>query len=200
MTYSAERWHELGEQLIRRRVALGFPKRSEFAKHLRLTHDRTLSDIENGRRANYSAATLGQLEGHYRLAVRAITDFLEGAPTLVGDPGGMGGTIAEAASAHGHDLEGMLAVVDVAGTTAHRRAERDDEGGAWDALYALYTLLAGEFTGAQAPITTKGSDDGTAIGADSVSATQPPPQPGDATAGGSPGNIRTLRSDDEVLS
>jgi transcriptional regulator with XRE-family HTH domain len=199
MNYTAERWRELGEHLTRRRVALGFPKRSEFAKHLRLTHDRTLSDIEKGRRNNYSAATLGQLEGYYRLAVRAITDFLEGAPTLVSDPGVIGGSIAEAAAAHGHDLEGMLAVVDVAGTTAHRRAERDDEGGAWDALYALYTLLAGEFTGAQAPVTTKGSDDGTAIGADSESATQPP-RPGNAIAGGSPGGIRSLRSDGEGLS
>lgn len=191
MTYTAERWHELGEHLIRRRVALGFSKRSEFAKHLRLTHDRTISDIENGRRDNYSAATLGQLESYYGLAVRAIPDFLDGAPSLASDPGDAGGSIVEAAAAHGRDLAGMLAVVDIAGTTAHRRADRGDAGGAWDALYALYTLLAGEFTGAQASLTVKDSNDGTPIGeTDDESVTQQV----DAQ-GGSP--IRTLHDDVE---
>lgn len=194
MTYSKERWRELGRHLIQRRVALGYAKRSDFAKHLRLTHDRTLSDIENGRRDNYSAATLSQLEGYYGLAVRAIPEFLEGAPRLVADPG-TGGLIVESAAAHGHDLEGMLAVVDIAGTTAHRRVGRNDEAGAWDALYALYTLLAGEFTGAQAPVTAKDSTDGTPMnGADAESATQ---QDDGAAEGG---NIRTLRTDDGPVS
>lgn len=199
MTYSKDRWRELGEHLTRRRIALGYPKRSEFAKHLRLTHDRTLSDIENGRRVNYSAATLSQLEGYYQLAVRAIPDFLEGAPGLTADPGTAGGMIVEAAAAHGRDLEGMLAVVDIAGTTAHRRADRDDEGGAWDALYALYTLLSGEFTGAQAPTTMKGSDDGTAIAAgDDDDLTTRPPDGAASGQGSGSGNIRSLRSDDVV--
>lgn len=192
MTYPMERWQELGEHLTRRRLALGFSKRSDFAKHLRLTHDRTLSDVENGRRSNYSAATLSQLEGWYQLAVRAIPNFLEGGPTLVSDPGDAGGMIVEAAAAHGHDLTGMLGVVDIARATAHRRAERHDEGGAWDALYALYTLLAGEFTGAQAPTTVKESANGTAItGADEESATQRQDEDGSSRGSGS---IRSLRN------
>lgn len=192
MAYPMERWQELGRHLTRRRVALGFSKRSDFVRHLRLTHDRTISDIENGRRDNYSAATLSQLEGYYRLAVRAIPNFLEGEPALLSDPGDDGGMIAEAAAAHGHDLMGMLSVVDIAGATAHRRAERNDEGGAWDALYALYTLLAGEFTGAQAPTTVKGSTDGTPIaGSDQGSATQPPDDDGSSRGSG---NIRSLNN------
>lgn len=193
MTYSRERWIELGDHLTRRRVALGYAKRSDFAKHLRLTHDRTISDIEHGRRNNYSAATLAQLEGYYQLAARAIPDFLDGAPALTADPGRDGGMIIEAAAAHGHDLEGMLAVVDIAGATAHRRAERGEDAGAWDALYALYTLLAGEFTGAQAPTTTKETNgNGTAIGAaEGDSATQD-----DAGQARGSGNIRNLSIDE----
>lgn len=187
MTYSRERWHSLGEQLVRRRIELGYPKRTEFARHLRLTHDRTLSDIENGRRSNYSAATIGQVENYYGLAIRAIPDFLEGASDVLAvDPGTAGGAILEAASAHGRDLEGMLSVVDIAGTTAHRRSERGDEGGAWDALYALYTLLASEFTGQRAPVTRKDDGDGTAI------ATQ---RQGGAE-GSAAGHIRSLSSDE----
>lgn len=190
MTYPTERWHELGEHLIRRRVALGFPKRAEFARHLRLTHDRTLSDIENARRDNYSAATLGQVEGYYQLAVRAIPDFLEGAPELVADPGaGSGGIIVESAVAHGRDLDGMIAVVTVAGTTARNRADRGEEAGAWDALYAAYTLLTGAFTGAQPPTTLRGHEDGTAI-ADEAS-TQPPDD-------GATADVRTLHIEDEA--
>lgn len=58
-------------------MALGYTKRLPFAKASGLSHDRTLSDLENERRTNFDAATIAQVEQVYRWesgSVRAILD------------------------------------------------------------------------------------------------------------------------------
>ena len=71
-------WRRLGELLIARRVALGFPKRLTFARDRGFTHDRTLSDIVNARRTNFDPATLAQIEQAYEWAPRSVLAVLDG--------------------------------------------------------------------------------------------------------------------------
>lgn len=62
------RWKALGELLRYQRVrVLGFPKRAAFMRHLGLTNDRVLGDLELGRRDNYDIDTLISLESWYGL-------------------------------------------------------------------------------------------------------------------------------------
>lgn len=77
-------WQRLGELLVARRTELGHPKRLPFAKHHGLTHDRTLSDLENARRTRlegFDPATLAQVEQIYQWAPGSIRKVLAG-----GDP------------------------------------------------------------------------------------------------------------------
>lgn len=78
-----EAWTRLGELLVDRRVELGYPgrKRAQFARDNGLSHDRTISEIENAGRGNYESATVSQLEQVYRWGTGSIRRVLEG-----GDP------------------------------------------------------------------------------------------------------------------
>jgi hypothetical protein len=77
----ADAWQRLAQLLIRRRVELGFPRRTEFARHHGLSHDRNLSDIEKCRRTNYSDPMLAQFEQLYGWEAGSIEAVLAG-----GDP------------------------------------------------------------------------------------------------------------------
>lgn len=91
----AHDWQQLGTRLIEARVRLGHPKRAEFARQLGLDNDRTLADLEKGRRTNYLPSTLAQAEKWYGLAPGNIQELLNGElprylePT-VGGPGQAG--------------------------------------------------------------------------------------------------------------
>lgn len=74
-------WQRLAEQLTARRIALGYPKRLPFAKANGLSHDRTLSDLENARRTNFDGATIAQVEQVYRWKTGSLRAVLAG-----GDP------------------------------------------------------------------------------------------------------------------
>ncbi|GAB3622551.1 hypothetical protein GCM10027418_06330 [Mariniluteicoccus endophyticus] len=71
------RWTKLGKALESRRVEMGFPNRESWVRDvLKRSNSRTHSDIENGRRTNYTPTTLSMLEHHYQLRDGAIADFL----------------------------------------------------------------------------------------------------------------------------
>jgi hypothetical protein len=71
-------WRRLGELLMARRVELGFPIRSAFAKHLGMSHDRTLADLENARRRNFDQTTLLFVERGYGWGSGSIRAVLAG--------------------------------------------------------------------------------------------------------------------------
>lgn len=71
-----EDWKRLGEELVSRRVALGFRTRSGFAKAKGLKNDRVLAAIENAERTNFSSATLASFDQVYELAPGAINRSL----------------------------------------------------------------------------------------------------------------------------
>ena len=74
----ATAWRRLGDLLLARRVELGFPKRAAFARHLGLSHDRTLSDIELARRRNFDRTTLLFIERSYGWENGSIAAVLAG--------------------------------------------------------------------------------------------------------------------------
>lgn len=74
-------WERLGRLLIARRVELGFPNRSAFARHLGMSHDRTLADLEKARRQNFDETTLLFVENGYGWQAGSIREVLAG-----GDP------------------------------------------------------------------------------------------------------------------
>jgi hypothetical protein len=76
-------WRRLGELLMARRVELGFPIRSAFAKHLGMSHDRTLADLENARRRNFDQTTLLFVERGYGWRRGSIKDVLGGGEPTV---------------------------------------------------------------------------------------------------------------------
>lgn len=82
-TEHLDNWKRLAELLEQRRVALGYPKRQPFAKAHGLSHDRTLSDLENARRTNYDSATLAQVEQIYRWVSGSIAAVLQGGAPVV---------------------------------------------------------------------------------------------------------------------
>lgn len=71
-------WQRLGERLLRRRMELGWTRRSAFAKHLGMTHDRTLADLENARRNNFEPGTLVFIEQGYAWEPGSIAAVLAG--------------------------------------------------------------------------------------------------------------------------
>ena len=73
------RWQRLGEMLLNRRVELtGDTNREAFARDAGLRYSRSLFDIENGKRDNYSPAMLAQMEQVYRWAAGSIELVLQG--------------------------------------------------------------------------------------------------------------------------
>lgn len=79
-------WQRLGELLLARRVELGWRRRAPFARHLGLTHDRTLADIELARRKNFDQATLLFLERGYGWEPNSIKAVLAGGEPTVTEP------------------------------------------------------------------------------------------------------------------
>ena len=80
-----EAWKRVGQELQKQRARLGYPKRSSWVRHLGVTQPRTIEDLENGRRDNYTTATLAQIEGWYHWAPGSIQAVLQGEdPTLLG--------------------------------------------------------------------------------------------------------------------
>lgn len=79
-------WERLGDLLIARRVDLGFMRRTDFQRHLGLSHGRTLFDIEKAKRRNFDASTLAFVEKAYGWATGSIRAVLSGGePTLAVD-------------------------------------------------------------------------------------------------------------------
>lgn len=71
------RWKALGDLLRYQRVrVLGYPKRAAFMRHLGLTNDRVLGDLELGRRDNYDVDTLISLESWYGLTSEQLRGVL----------------------------------------------------------------------------------------------------------------------------
>lgn len=71
------RWKALGDLLRYQRVrVLGYPKRAAFMRHLGLTNDRVLGDLELGRRDNYDVDTLISLESWYGLTSEQLRAVL----------------------------------------------------------------------------------------------------------------------------
>lgn len=71
-------WAALGRLLVARRVALdpSWANRRKFAADNNLGY-RTISDIERGRRSDYSAPTLALIERAYRYETGSIARFLQ---------------------------------------------------------------------------------------------------------------------------
>lgn len=136
MSDEMERWRRLGPLLKRRRVELGFPVRIAFARHHRQPQDRIMSDLEQARRSNYDELTLHRAEGWYQLAEGSITRFLDGAVDAL-EPA----AVPHLDAMVGVDLEGAVALVEIAASTARRDMEREDTDGAWEALTAMFVLL-----------------------------------------------------------
>lgn len=83
---TGEDWERLGEQLIARRVALGYRTRAGFVAAKELPHGRTVSDLENAKRANYERATLAHMEQVYEWTTGSIRRVLAGGePTCIED-------------------------------------------------------------------------------------------------------------------
>ena len=76
---SKERQRRLGELLIRRRLDLDprYRNRQVFA-YKRGVEYRIVSDIERGRRMNFHAVTIAEIERAYALTSGAISRFMEG--------------------------------------------------------------------------------------------------------------------------
>lgn len=71
-------WERLGLLLLRRRVHLGYPNRSAFARDKGLKNDRTLSDLEKAKRTNFGDNTLAHMEVVYEWAPGSIERVLAG--------------------------------------------------------------------------------------------------------------------------
>lgn len=73
------RWQRLGELLIRRRLDLDprYRNRQVFADE-RGAEYRIVSDIERGRRSNFHAATIANIERAYGLSSGAIARYVDG--------------------------------------------------------------------------------------------------------------------------
>lgn len=76
---SQERWQQLGDMLIQRRVELDarYRYRNAFADDTGLDW-RLLYDIEKARRTNFTRSTLSAIEVAYRLEPRSVEEFLDG--------------------------------------------------------------------------------------------------------------------------
>lgn len=79
----ADAWRRLGDLLLARRVELGWRRRAPFARHLGLTHDRTLADIELARRRNFDRPTLLFIERAYGWGEGSIQRVLAGGEPTV---------------------------------------------------------------------------------------------------------------------
>lgn len=78
--WNREGWQRVAKRLIEARVAAGFLRRSDFARHHNLGNDRTLYDIENARRDNYGVPMIMMLERIYGLASGEIQRLVDGEP------------------------------------------------------------------------------------------------------------------------
>jgi transcriptional regulator with XRE-family HTH domain len=72
-------WRRLGEEVERRRGQLGFGSRREFAEKTGFA-EKTLGDVENGRRDTYSPVTISRLEAALRWPAGAVDAILRGEP------------------------------------------------------------------------------------------------------------------------
>ena len=78
-TVDGDAWLRLGELLRQRRVQIaGHGNRTQFARDKGLPNDRTLFDLEKGRRNNYSAAQLDLMEIVYGWTPGSIRAVLAG--------------------------------------------------------------------------------------------------------------------------
>lgn len=76
-------WKRLGQHVVARRVDLGYRRRTDFAAARDLSV-RILSDIENGRRANFDQATIAGLERALNWETGSAARVLEGGePTII---------------------------------------------------------------------------------------------------------------------
>lgn len=88
-------WRELGQMLVERRLALGHGKRTRFAEQAGFANDRVLFDLEKGRRANYSPATLRMVEAAYRWAPGSVEAFVREGVVPVPEAVGRSALVAE---------------------------------------------------------------------------------------------------------
>jgi hypothetical protein len=72
------RWRALGALLIRRRVDLGYNKRTALARTPGSPAYSVLNDIEIANRTNFDATMIARIERTYKLEYGAIDDFLAG--------------------------------------------------------------------------------------------------------------------------
>lgn len=113
-------WQHLGEELVRARIRLGYVKRTEMKRALGFSHDRTLSDLELGKRTNYEQATLIQAEEWYGLAKGNIREILAGGPVRYAD--GTGGNVSTVE----HALTGVLLDLPESALEGLSPVERDE--------------------------------------------------------------------------
>src|SRR5690554_8042268 len=75
--HASERWQRLAELLAARRARLNpeWADRTRFCADTDLSY-RSLSDLENGRRDNYSPAWLAKVERAYQLKPGAIKRYV----------------------------------------------------------------------------------------------------------------------------
>jgi hypothetical protein len=78
MADAANRWGALGAALIRRRVDLGYNKRTDLARTVGSPAYSVLNDIEIANRTNFDATMIARIERTYKLEYGAIGDFLTG--------------------------------------------------------------------------------------------------------------------------
>ncbi|MFD9943221.1 hypothetical protein ACFWYW_14490 [Nonomuraea sp. NPDC059023] len=108
MQHTQAAWMRLGDLLVARRRSLGrdYRNRKHFAEETGLDY-KIISDLESGRRANYSAATLLAIESAYRWQFGSVQAVLAGGqPAAI--PLGEGSLltpIAEASDGHSRRYE-----------------------------------------------------------------------------------------------
>lgn len=121
-----EVWATLGQRLFRRRIELGYPKRSRFAEATGFGNDRVLYDLENGRRSNYSVSTLLMVERAYEWPPGSIEAFLQRGiePPATASRASASDQWGGEAPPSAEEVAGRLAAVSKAlRTTWERRAE-----------------------------------------------------------------------------
>lgn len=75
--YSAQRRVELGHELRRRRIRLGYTKRPAFAKATGLSIS-LIQALENADRPNFASSTLDLIEVGYQLPLGRVLAFMNG--------------------------------------------------------------------------------------------------------------------------
>ncbi|MET0419572.1 MAG: hypothetical protein ABW022_26455 [Actinoplanes sp.] len=81
-------WHRLGQHVTARRIELGYRRREDLTTAFEGISQRTLGDIESGRREGYHRNTLATLEHALQWAPGSMNAILDGGEPVTQAPAG----------------------------------------------------------------------------------------------------------------